>query len=65
MSGFEKVCVTRQDNQLMISWQGEDLGTVQVYQAFVPDVSADEVWALRSKTATPQRCSLISGRIFC
>lgn len=46
MSGFEKVCVTRQDNQLMISWQGEDLGAVQVYQAFVPDVSADEDYLL-------------------
>lgn len=46
MSGFEKVCVTRQDNQLMISWQGEDLGTVQVYQAFVPDVSENEDYLL-------------------
>ena len=42
MSGFEKVCVTRQENQLMISWQGEGLGAVQVYQAFVPDVSEDK-----------------------
>lgn len=37
MEGFHQAAVMRQDNTLTISWEGEGLGKVKVYQAWTPD----------------------------
>ena len=46
MEGFQNVAVTRQDNQLMIHWQGENLGEVKVYQSATPDFTESTGWLL-------------------
>ena len=48
MEGFQNVAVTRQDNQLMIHWQGENLGEVKVYQSATPDFTESTGWLVGS-----------------
>lgn len=66
MEGFQNVAVTRQDNQLMIHWQGENLGEVKVYQSATPDFTESTGWLVGSteQSSYTRHCSHRNGHIF-
>ena len=47
MEGFKQAEVKRQDGLLTISWDGDNLGVVKIYQSANPDaVEADKIFSV-------------------